>query len=203
MPLRSAVTVVAILAVFASPSVAQSVTGGVKGGVNFSKIAFGGDEGVEDLERKSGLVVGAFVNLPMTELFSFHPEFLYSMKGGNEDRVGGDIKTKRDFLQFPLLFRANFAADTVRPFVAFGPAFGFRTRAEVEGPDGRDVDISDETAVVEFSGVVGGGVQLSLVIFEVRYDHGFSDLDQNDRVQVRTRTFSILVGFDFARFRNP
>ena len=39
MPLRSGVTLVAILAMFASPSFcAQSVTGGVKVGANFSKI---------------------------------------------------------------------------------------------------------------------------------------------------------------------
>ena len=76
MPLRSAVILVAILAMFASPSFAQSLTGGVKAGVNFSKIAFGGDEGDADLERKPGLVVGAFLNVPMTEIFSFHPEFL-------------------------------------------------------------------------------------------------------------------------------
>lgn len=200
MPLRSAVTLVAMLAMFASPSVAQSVTGGVKMGANFSKIAFGGDEGDEDLERKPGLAVGAFVNVPMTDLFSFHPEFLYSMKGGKEERVGDDIKMKLDFLQFPLLFRANFATGTARPFVVFGPAFGFRTRAEI-GPDDREVDIKDETGVVEFSGVIGAGVQFGQVIFEVRYDHGFSDLDENEPAEARTRTISILVGFDFARFR--
>jgi hypothetical protein len=203
MPLRSAVILVAILAMFACPSFAQSVTGGVKAGANFSKIVFGGDEDDEDLDHKTGLVAGAFINVPMTELFSFHPEFLYSMKGGKEERVGGDIKMKLDFLQFPLLFRANFAADTTRAFVVFGPAFGFRTRAEIEGPDERDVDITDETEVVEFSGVIGAGVQFGQVIFEVRYDHGFNDLDKNEPAEARTRTISVLVGFDFARFRNP
>ena len=200
MPLRIAVILVAILAMFASPSFAQSFTGGVKAGVNFSKIVFGADEDDEDLERKPGLVVGAFINVPMTDLFSFHPEFLYSMKGGKEDRVGDDIKLKLDFLQFPLLFRANFSAATTRAFVVFGPAFGFRTRAAI-GPDDREVDIKDETEAVEFSGVIGAGVQFGQTIFEVRYDHGFNDFDENEPVEAKTRTISVLVGFDFARFR--
>lgn len=204
MPLRSAVILVAIMVVFAGPSLAQSVTGGAKVGVNFSTIVVEDDGDDEDLDHKAGLVVGGFANVPITRLFTFQPEFLYSMKGAKEEEPDGDdIKTNLGFLQFPLLFRANFAAGTARPFVVFGPAFGFRTRAEIDLPGESEVDISERTEVVEFSGVIGAGVQFGRTIVEVRYDHGFNDLDENEPAEARTRTISILVGFDFALFRNP
>ncbi len=202
MPLRSAVFLVAMLVVFAGPSVAQPVTGGVKVGANFSRIVFGDDDdGV--LDYKTGLVIGAFANVPFTELFTFQPEFLYSMKGAKEEFVGGDeIRTNLGFLQFPLLFRANLLVGSFRPFVLFGPAFGFRTKAEIDRTGEREVDISDETETVEFSGVVSVGMQFGVVMIEGRYDHGFNDLDRNEPFEARTRTFSILAGFDFLRFRD-
>ena len=63
MPLRSAVILVAILVVFAGPSWAQSVTGGVKVGANFSNIVFGeDDEDDDDLDHRTGLVIGGFAS---------------------------------------------------------------------------------------------------------------------------------------------
>jgi len=201
MRLRCAVILVAILVLSAGPSVAQPVTGGVKAGANFSKITFG--EFDEDLDRKTGLVIGAFITVPMTELFAFQPEMLYSVKGGKFEQPDGDeFKTNLNFLQIPLLFRANFAVGTFRPFAVVGPAFGFRTGANFDGPGEGDVDITDDTNAVEFSGVIGGGLQFGLVSVELRYDHGFNDLDDIESAEIKTRTFSVLVGFDFARFRD-
>ena len=204
MALRSGVILVAILVVLAGPSWAQPVTGGAKAGANFSNIVFGDDdEDDEDLDHRTGLVIGGFANVPFTDLFTFQPEFLYSMKGVTEEEPDGDeITTKLSFLQFPLLFRTNFAVGTTRPFVVFGPAFGFRTSAEIDFPDGDEEDISDETETVEFSGVVGAGMQFGRAIVEVRYDYGFNDLDESEFVEARTRTLSILFGFDFAVFRD-
>lgn len=204
MPLRNAAILVAVLVVSAGPGWAQSVTGGAKVGANFSNIVFEeDDEDDEDLDHRTGLVIGGFASVPFTELFTFQPEFLYSMKGVTEEEPDGDeITTKLRFLQFPLLFRTNFAVGTTRPFVVFGPAFGFRTSAEIDFPDGDEEDISDETETVEFSGIIGAGVQFGRAIVEVRYDYGFNDLDESEFGEARTRTFSILFGFDFAVFRN-
>ena len=201
MRLRCAVILVALLVLFADQSFAQPVTGGVKGGANFSRIAFG--ELDESLDRKTGLVIGAFVSVPMTELFAFQPEILYSNKGGKFEQLDGDeIKTNLNFLQFPLLFRANFAAGTFRPFVAGGPAFGFRTGADIDGPDDNEQNITDEIEDVEFNGVIGGGLQFGLLSVEFRYDWGFNNLSVFESAELKTRTMSILVGFDFARFRD-
>ena len=181
---------------------AQPVTGGVKGGVNFGRIVLGEDDaGV--LDYKPGLVIGAFASVRATDIFIFQPEFLYLVKGAQENLVGGDIiKTNLGFLQFPLLFRVNFVTGSVRPFVLFGPAFGFRTKADIDRTGEREVDISDETRQSSSAASSRWACSSVKVIIEGRYDHGFNDLDRNEPFEVRTRTFSILAGFDFLRFRD-
>jgi hypothetical protein len=206
MSFRSVVILVAVLVAGAGPVWAQPVTGGAKVGANVGTLVVGDDEDDEDAEvlgHKAGLVVGGFATVPLTSRFAFQPEMLYSMKGAEEEeRDGDEIETTLGFLQFPLLFRARFTAGPTRPFVVFGPAFGFRTNADTDGPGEREEDISDDTKDVEFSGVIGAGVQAGRTIVEIRYDHGFNDLDDDVPGEIRTRTVSVLIGFDFAVFRN-
>ena len=201
MRLRVGAILVTILAVAAAPTFAQStVTGGVKIGVNFSKLTFS-EEGFDDetSDSKTGLVVGGFVDVPITELFSFQPEILYSQKGGKQEIPGlGDSKVKIDLVQIPVLFKANFAGTSVRPFVVFGPGFGFVTSAKIEEPDIDDLDIKDDVASVEVSGIIGAGIQFGRGIVEFRYDHGFTDLDDEDDIsEAKSKTWSILFGFGF------
>lgn len=201
MRLRVGAILVTILAVAAAPTFAQStVTGGVKIGVNFSKLTFS-EEGDDDLttDSKTGLVIGGFVDVPITELFSFQPEVLYSQKGGKQEIPGlGDSKVKYDVVQIPVLFKANFAGTAVRPFVVAGPGFGFVTSAKIEEPDIDDLDIKDEVASVEVSGIIGAGLQFGRGIIEFRYDHGFTDLDDEDDIsEAKSKTWSILFGYGF------
>ena len=203
MRLRVGAILVTILAVAAAPTFAQStVTGGVKIGVNFAKLTFSedGEDIDEDVESRTGLAVGGFVDVPITELFSFQPEILYSQKGAKQEILGlGESKVKIDLVQIPVLFKANFAGTSVRPFVVFGPGFGFVTSAKIEEPDIEDLDIKDDLASVDVSGIIGAGIQFGRGIVEFRYDHGFTDLDddEDDISEAKSKTWSILFGFGF------
>jgi hypothetical protein len=53
---------------------------------------------------------------------------------------------------------------------------------------------------VDFSGIIGFGVQFGSAMLEARYDHGFNDIDDSDEESsAKTRTFSILFGIGFGR----
>jgi hypothetical protein len=60
-----------------------------------------------------------------------------------------------------------------------------------------DDDIKDDVESVEVSGIIGGGIQFGRGIVEVRYDHGFKDMDKQSDFSAKTRTFSILFGYSF------
>jgi hypothetical protein len=197
---------VAILAVAATPTFAQ-VTGAVKVGANFAKVSF---EDTEDNDQgtsgqKTGLVVGAAINVPVAPMFSFQPEFLYTQKGGKngaltDDDPDFDAEITVDMFQIPLLFKAGATEGSFRPFIVAGPAFGFVTkaRAKFEGQGfSEDDDIKDDVEKVEVSGIVGGGIQFGPGSIEYRYDHGFRDLDKESAGTAKTRTHSVLFGFSF------
>jgi hypothetical protein len=102
-------------------------------------------------------------------------------------------------IQVPTLLKVSATSGSVRPFVVFGPAFGFLTTAKFES-EGEEEDIKDELASLDVSGIIGAGIQFGVGMMEVRYDHGFTDLDKDgDTSTAKTRTVSILFGIAFGR----
>ena len=186
----------AILGLVVTPGYAQSVNGGVKAGVNFANISVDDDEG--DFKNKAGFVGGVFVEFPVSAAVSIQPEFLYSMKGATfAETDGDDFKLELNMVQIPLLVKANFGSGTTRPYLVVGPGFGFRTSAKIKAGD-EEEDIKDDVASMDFSGIIGFGVQFGRALIEARYDHGFTDLDEaDDESEAKTRTFSLLFGFSF------
>ena len=206
MRFRVAAILAAILAVTAAPTFAQ-VTGAVKVGVNLAKLGLEDtDDGVKgSSDMKTGVIVGAAVNVPIAPMFSFQPEFLYTQKGGKngvltDDDPDFDAEVKVDMFQIPLLFKAGATEGPFRPFIVVGPAFGFVTKARTkfEGLGfSEEEDIKDDLEKVEVSGIIGGGIQFGRGIIEYRYDHGFRDMDKETAGFAKTRTHSILLGVSF------
>jgi len=200
----------ALMVAVASPTYAQGVTFGAKVGVNFADISSSGDDDPEEpdfnMGNKIGWVAGGFVEVPVAPQFSFSPEVLFTQKGSKGDlEFEGDEYTASlnvTQVQIPLLFKANFSGSSVRPFVVVGPAFGFTAKADskldLNGEDFDEEDIKDDVESVEFSLVFGGGVRFGNASVEARYDLGLNDLDKQDLVEGKTRTFSILFGYGWS-----
>jgi hypothetical protein len=205
MKLRAGAILTAIFAFVATPVFAQGVTGGVKVGVNFADVSTDTDDDLDeefeelgDFGWKTGFVAGGFVDVPLTEQFSFQPEILFTQKGSKAEFEDIEVNLNITQVQVPLLFKARFAGETVRPFIMFGPGFGFTAKAETE-VDGFDPeDLDDAIESVEFSIIVAGGVQFGPASVEVRYDHGLNDLDTDEFAEAKTRTFSVLFGFGWS-----
>jgi hypothetical protein len=197
---------VAILAVAATPTFAQ-VSGAVKVGANWGKLKFEEDGDTDSTDMRTGLIVGAAVEVPIAPMFSFQPEFLYTQKGGKngvltDDDPDFEATVEADMFQIPLLLKVGATEGPVRPFVVAGPAFGFVTsaKAKFEGAgisDEEDLKETDQIETVEVSGIIGGGIRFGRGSVEYRYDHGFRDMDKDADSKVQTRTHSILFGFSF------
>ena len=199
-------SLVVLLALAATPAFAQDMLSyGLKVGVNFADLNFGQEEseGDGDEKRKLGLAIGGFVDVPVAPLFSIQPEFLYTQKGtkfeGDDDFGSFKATLHVDMIQIPVLGKVKVDAGEVRPFVVFGPGFGFVTRgkqkAEFDGAT-EEEDFKDDIQSVEVSLIIGGGVQFGKGSVEARYDHGLRNLNkEEDEETVKTRTFSILFGY--------
>jgi hypothetical protein len=196
-----------VLAMAAKPALAQDmISYGVKIGVNFGDVSeSGSDEDEEGFKKKKiGAAIGGFVEVPVAPMFSIQPEFLYTQKGVKfeAEEFNFSATTSVDLIQVPVLGKVKFAGAAVRPFVVFGPAFGFVTRARQEVDDDGDVDeedIKDDVESVEVSLIVGGGVQFGKASVEARYDHGVRNMvkDAEEDEEAKTRTFSVLFGYSW------
>ena len=204
MKRKVAAILLAIVALAASPTYAQ-VTGGFKIGVNFADLSFEDEEGEQEFDSRTGLVVGGFVDVPVAPGFSFQPEFLYSQKGAKftDDFDDTEFTIKYDVFQIPLLAKFNFGANDapVQGFIVAGPALAFKTSAKITAEDDafEDEDLDDEVESFDFSGIIGAGVKFGMASVEVRYDHGFRNIDSEDQAEIKTKTFSVLFGVGWGR----
>lgn len=165
---------------------AQGVRFGAKAGANFSSAT--GDD-VPDISSRTGLNIGAVVNIPVSELFSVQPEVTYSMRGFKD----GEFTIKIDYVDVPIL--ADFEiVDGLS--LQGGPLFGINLSAKVEDGDGTEGDIED-ISTLNAAAAIGAQYELPMgLFFQVRYDIGFNDLIDND-FNAKNSNLSAAVGFFF------
>jgi len=115
------------------------ISGGVKGGINFSNI---NDENI-DYNSKTGFYLGGFVNIKFAKQFAFQPEILFSMQGAVKENfetnslMGNqiisvnyfDVDNKLYYINIPLLIKYYFLG---KLNFEFGPQIGFAVKNEVQ-----------------------------------------------------------------------
>ncbi len=187
------ILLVVLIAATAFSSQAQ-VKFGVKAGANFYK--FTGDDadlGTVSPDFRVGLAAGGYATIPISEMFSFQPELLYSMEGSKYEEAGDELIYKIDYINIPALFQFNssgFYAET-------GPQIGFRMNAEGEY-NGTSTDLDDEIKSTNFSWVLGAGYRLPNGLgFGARYNLGLSSIAEDSDTDLKTSGFHIGVSFSF------
>ena len=120
----------ALLAVTATAAQAQSPSFGIKAGASLTTAVGNGTTGF-DIKNKLGFHGGFIANLPINDVFSIQPEFLYSMKGyriNEADRFGATLERKQtlNYIDVPVLARLHAGG----LFFEAGPQFGYLIAAK-------------------------------------------------------------------------
>ena len=201
------VLLIAVIALLSLSNVnAQDVKFGAKTGLNLSN--YTGD--VENSETKIGFNIGAFVEIGLSDKFTFQPELLFSTQGAkSEDSEGSDSfeqTIKANYLNVPLMLKY---AVSDKFALEFGPQIGFLLSANREGTqtfDGNtdiiNEDFKDSFKSIDFGLNFGASFDIVENIFiGARYNLGlanildFEDMDSDDKAQ--NSVFSISVGYRF------
>ncbi|HOO59963.1 MAG TPA: porin family protein [Candidatus Mcinerneyibacteriales bacterium] len=169
---------------------------GPKVGLAFSKYT---DE-IEGLapKFKTGFLLGAFLRIPVTGTpLTVIGEALYTQKGCHFEENGFDADIRMDYFELALLGKYP-----VLPHVGvyLGPSLAFLTKAEIEEDGGGSVDLTDEFKGSEFSLNIGGQVDVSSFVFDLRFNFGLTDI--NDSINggdfsIKTNTLSLSAGYIF------
>lgn len=165
--------IISFLAFGAMAAQAQRLTDGkgaylgFKAGVNFSNIIKTGDSDYES-KFKPGLAAGVFVDIPITESFSFAPEFVFSQKGyqtsGNNALLGDyNYKVTTNFVDVPILAKFWVAEGlnfSVGPQVSFlvSTTESFKTGSEEYRNTVKEQNKNLKKSL--FGGVVGLGYEI-------------------------------------------
>ena len=200
---RASVIAAVLTLVAGAPAAAQSVQGGIKGGVSFSTL-----DGLRevitdvtdvDIDQRTNWVFGGFVKVNLGRFVAIQPEVLYVRKGAKAAATGlftESVKFNLDYIDIPLLLRLQTGQSTGF-YVLVGPSFGINITAETESDSGTE-DISDDINGNDTGLVVGAGFDLARLLIEGRYTQSLSGIskDSNDPT-IKNRAVSVLFGVRF------
>lgn len=203
--LRTAAVAAALTMLLCSPAAAQTVQGGIKGGVSYSTLDGLGDVIGDlpnlDTQRRINWVAGVFVKVNLGTFFAFQPEVLYVRKGAKLALTGVFTESATyslNYIDIPLLARVQTSRGNGFYLLA-GPSIGLNVTAEVEAPDGETEDMKDGIDTSEIGLVVGAGVDFAHLVLEGRYTQGLSNIfkDAPDEISAKNRAVSLLFGIRF------
>ncbi|HUH28179.1 porin family protein [Gelidibacter sp.] len=173
---------------------------GVKGGVNLAKIT--GDD-VGDLDSRTSFHLGLFMEVPLSERFSFQPEVMYSSQGFS---INDRADYKLDYIQVPLIAKVYLVKGL---YAEAGPQFGFKTKEEVKyesGSIGGDFEFDPEDSVVknfDTNLALGAGYKFDNGLsLSARYNLGLTNMIKDDAPiisgrDVKNSVWQFGVGFSF------
>ncbi|MDZ7805885.1 MAG: porin family protein [Gracilimonas sp.] len=186
--------VTGLILLFSATAQAQVLPNiGIKAGLNYS--TFNNSDGSE---YKAGFLGGVYanINVPGTPM-AIQPEILYAQYGANDEN--SDAKLSVDYIQIPVLAKFGFGAPgvPVRPEVFFGPYAGFNINSEIEDSN-LSVDADEFFKNSDWGVVVGAGVQLSKLNFELRYTAGLTDVFEDQYADgEKNGALALTVGISF------
>ena len=191
----------------AAPLPAQT-TIGVKGGINVADVSTNVVDVSDLVDSKTGFVGGGFVTLGLGSLFAVQPELLYSQKGFKAEEGGQSARLNTNYLEIPVLLKAQFKLAMLRPAVYAGPVVSFETTCNLDvlgvTSDCDDDDEGfDQRKKTDWGAVFGANLDFFLgpltLILDGRYQLGLTNLadDPEGNDEVKTRVWQFMAGVGF------
>lgn len=214
-----------VLLLFQSYFSQAQISVGVKTGLHFGDARVDGlaDNFLPDPTVYAGGIIGAVVEIPMLNGFSFRPELQLVQKGfqameeigiGDVDiPVGAGLKTRVNYVEMPLLIKYSAGSETARFYALAGPGFSYAAQAWVRPVvravidftlPRQDLDLSNDIYrrwEVSAIGGIGGEFKAGngKIFADIRYTYGLSNLFDNPiiDVQLKNQGVSLAAGYAY------
>jgi len=200
------------------------VSYGIRSGVNYASWKGDDIQVIQDLVDKTegyvvtkgrtGMHIGGYVNIPISETFAFEPGLEYSKKGYSLKGdfqipvlkylgVNARAQVQSHYIDMPLVIKANVYKGLQ---VYAGPQVSYLVRSTLNAKLGvfgitlfnRGVGITSRFNKVDM-GLTGGiGYEFDNGLnVQAGYDYGLSKLDKNDNYEAYNRVIKVSVGYTF------
>lgn len=181
----------------------EKIQFGVKGGVNFTTMT--SNDYLYDEKYKTGLYLGATVEIPLGKKFSIQPEILYSKQGvkgnvllsylaypGQPAPPPADADHQLDYIKIPVLAKLYLAKNFS---FEIGPSFNFLVNDKFTYLSSTQTDLAEK---FELGGVVGLSFKVkSNFVVNANYLNGFSNVLKSPFENSKSYGFSVGIGYLF------
>lgn len=164
----------------------------MKGGLNLYNIE---NDNNAKYDTKTGFHLGMLLHIHVAPHFAVQPELLYSAQGAKYNTGIGDINLKLEYANIPFMFLYMFD-NGFR--IEAGPQVGFLTNAKSE-LNGVSLDVKDDIKKIDLAIGVGIGYinPPTGFGFDVRYNYGISNINENGSVNSYNRGFQLGLLYQF------
>jgi hypothetical protein len=159
---------------------------GIKGGFTLSNLNF---EGVNDNNMRPGYNVGAYINLPLGDVFAFQPEVNYTTKGATANYnvlfYNGDYSFNLNYFDIPLMgvLRLGEVAE-----LHFGPYIGFLSNSSLstDGDFGEGQEKLSRDSFKSMDYGLAGGLAFNFNALQIgaRYHYGLQQIADSDAAKL-------------------
>jgi hypothetical protein len=175
-----------IAIVFAGTMNAQDVKLGVKIGMNVSSV----NGNLDNLDPKTGFVLGATAEVSLSEKFSIQPELLYSQQGA---KSRGNFIYDLNYITLPVMAKYYI---TEGFSVEAGPQFSFLVKDELISDNSNSASANTNAENFDLSANLGLGFKFDNgIFFQTRYNLGLISITENP--DVKNGVFQMTLGFQF------
>ncbi|MBC7361993.1 MAG: PorT family protein [Candidatus Aminicenantes bacterium] len=178
---------------------------GIRGGGNASKLTGADIQNLEGtIKYKVGLVGGIFFAINIGKIITIEPEFLYTMKGSQEQVTAGDYTKKLygDYLEIPVLLKLRIPTPGIQPAIFAGPSVGFKLKEKLQ-INGQDVPLQEKILENnDYGAIFGAGLDFGRhFMIDIRYSLGLkkvlSAAQGTTALDVKNGVWSATVGIAF------
>ena len=166
---------------------------GIKGGVNFSTLYA---ENVDDTKMLTGINLGLFAKLPLSDHFALQPELYYTMKGAevkyNNFFVDGTARFNLNYIEVPLLLVINitdFVNIHVGPYASYLISGRAKNESNVNLFDFEENLDTDDYNKFDLGIAAGVGLDFNAISLGLRYNHGTTTIGKEETFLGTTYTF--------------
>lgn len=152
---------------------------GIRVGGNISNQDFENGDLLDDPKSKFGLDLAVLYAIPLGGgTFMLQPELHWLQNGSviNDIQSNEEITSTLNYLELPVLLRWNFGG-SLKVFALGGVSAGYLLGGKLEG--GPEDDVKEIYNDLDFSGILGLGLGLGSIEFDIRYRAGLSDISES------------------------
>jgi hypothetical protein len=180
--------IIAVLALSTASFAQLSV--GIKGGLNLANL--GGD--VENSDMRPSIHLGGYLNLPLSDVFSFQPELLYNSVGAKFKDGGDKLTNKLNYISIPVMFLYSFGNFNVQAGPQLSLLASAKAKYDISGQTGTE-DIKDGLKGTDFGFNLGLGANFDKLNASVRYSIGLSNINDGGTGDIKNNVIQLSLGY--------